>query len=100
MRSRIKLFEARARIGKTDAAAARIAQNAFQSGAGIAHAQSQTFACATHADLDGAGRALGFDPVLDGVFNQRLQDERWHVSSSRGRLDRYLDAQAFPETGL
>src|SRR5882724_6599407 len=100
MRSGVKLFEPRARVGKTKPVTPSSAQNTFQSRSCVTYTQSQNVTRSTGTHADNACRALWFNSVLDRVFDQWLQNERRDAGIEQIRFDRFLDAQAFSEARL
>src|SRR5262245_8088847 len=76
------------------------AQHAFQSRASVAHTQTQPVVNATGSDADNARGPLRFDAVLDGVFDERLQNECGHVGVEQSGVNGLPNAQAFSETRL
>ena len=62
------------------------------------HAQLQAAALVggLGAYRDAPARELGLQPVADGVFHQRLQQQRWHagLGQRRGQVERVAQARA------
>ena len=54
---------------------------------------------AARRDVDMAGPRLSPDPMLDGVLDKRLEDERWHEGVQRVFLDVVANDEAIGEAG-
>ena len=92
-------LQTRAQIGEADAGALRL-PILWKARAVVVDAQADAVAAARASDADAASRyALG-NAMLDGVLDQRLQQQIWNLRVQQVCRDVHADPQTFPETNL